>query len=363
MSDFPSDFLPLLEQLCEIGAPTGQEQRRAAFIRDWLNAVRPDAARIDEDDNVLVDLAAGRPAWLLDAHTDIVFPDERLSVRKEGAKWHCPGIYDNTVACVFLMQLARQFLATNSPAPFLISFTSGEEGSGNLRGMRGLMARQSERIRGAFAFDLRVDTVTTAAVGSERLNTRWTAAGGHSWKDFGQSSAIEMAAEWITSLRTMQPWENGRISYNLGEIRGGTGINVIAATAEVSFEIRSADAALLKPAASEARRVAEEIAQLRNGTVSFELIGSRPAAIVPPDWKGMDVLREVHDELALGWNDQVNSTNANAILAVGVPATCTGLVRGENIHTREEWLETETLPLGWAKLQGLIHRLPEIAKQ
>jgi len=218
--------------------------------------------------------------------------------------------------------------------------------------MQGLMKRNAQKIQGAFAFDLHQSSVTVAAIGSERLLCRWAGAGGHSWKDFGQLSAIAIMAKWLASLETMLDWENGKLSYNLGEIRGGNGINIIATDAEVSLEVRSSDTALLIEAVHKIKQAGRE-----HGTVNFDLIGRRPCGIVPQDWLGLKVLRDVHRELELGWTEQANSTNANAILAAGVPATCSGLAIGGDVHTRNEWLETRSLEKGWAKLQLLTARL------
>lgn len=356
----PGDALDLLERLCEIGAPTGQEDARALYIREWLEAIRPGAASIDADGSVLVDLAGnGRPAWLLDAHIDTVFSERRETVVKEGTVWRCPGVYDNTVSCMLLMLLARKLILSDAPAPLLITLTTGEEGEGNLRGMRGVMTREAARICGAYAFDLHQAAVTVGAVGSERFRCAWKAEGGHSWKDFGRASAISAMAKWTAAMDSLMPWKNGRLSYNLGEIRGGSGINMIAAECEVSVEIRSPDPSLLASAVSAAKRSAGEMAAAAGIQAIFHPIGTRPAGTVPPDWIGLKMLRHVHQELGLGWNGQINSTNANAILSAGVAGTCTGLACGGNVHTREEWLDTASLGPGWRKLLALTRRICE----
>lgn len=359
----PDDALRLLQQVCEIGAPTGREAARARFIQQWFDAIQPGRARTDEAGNVTVDLGEGAERrWLLDAHIDTVSEHKSLTVRKDGLIWFCPGAFDNTVAAVLLMLLAREHLRAEQSAPFLFSFTTGEEGVGNLRGIRCVMKREAPRLQGGFGFDLGLDSVTCAAIGSERFRCHWQGGGGHSWKDFGVSSAIDALAEWIGELPALADWKNGLLTYNVGEVTGGTGVNVIAAEASASLDLRSSDSALLAGVVIQAREAAERVAEKRHVPVRWEPIGSRPAGRVPPDWTGLHLLREVHAELGLSWNEQANSTNANAILEAGVPGTCTGLAMGGDIHTPQEWLDTRSLEKGWCKLQRLTDKLRHVPK-
>lgn len=354
----PDDALNLLQQVCEIGAPTGREAARARFIQQWFDAITPGSALLDEEGNVTVDPGVtDSPLWLLDAHIDTVSEHETLTVRKDGPIWFCPGAFDNTVTAVLLMLLAREFLLAAKPASFLFSFTTGEEGVGDLRGIRGVMKREGSRLRGGFGFDLRLDSVTTTAIGSERFRCHWRGGGGHSWKDFGTSSAIEALAEWIGTLPALADWKNGLLTYNVGEITGGTGVNVIAAEATASLDLRSSDPVLLAAVVPQVQEAARRVAEKNRVEVHFDPIGSRPAGRVPADWIGLHLLREVHAELGLDWKEQANSTNANAILEAGVPGTCTGLAMGGDIHTPQEWLDTRSLEKGWCKLQRLADKL------
>lgn len=350
----PTDFLPLLDQLASIGAPTGDESRRAEFIRDWFDRIQPGAATVDAIFNVTLDLSGGAgPVWLIDAHTDIVFDDLALTVNKDGAIWRCPGIFDDTVCCVFLMMLGRELLSFGRPLPLVITFSVGEEGQGDLVGIRAIGERLKPRLAGAWLLDLNLDAVTRAAVGSKRWRVVWTAPGGHSWGHFGKPSAIHALSSWVHELAAVAKWQNGELSYNVGRVEGGTTVNAIAEQASCLLDLRSVDPALLDATAESVHKAAAKVAVAHSAAVHFEPIGFRPAGVVPDQPPLLRVLEDVQKELGLPFSAVVNSTNANALLALDIPATCTGLARGGGVHTRDEWLDTEPLPIGWQKVWAL----------
>lgn len=355
--ELPPDFQSLLQEIVEIGSPTGQEGARAAAIVRWFEALRPGLAVRDDLDNVIVDLSDGASnIWLLDAHTDTVFGDLSLSVVKEGSIWRCPGIADDTISVVCLMLLVRELLNRGEKWPLIFSFTVGEEGEGNLRGIRAVGERLKERLRGAWVVDFSLEFLTTAAVGSKRWRMIWTAVGGHSWGNFGEPSAIHAMAEWIGSLATVAEWKSRILSYNVGKISGGTTVNSLAEHAESILDLRSIEPSALEEASAGVLAKACEIAEHHSVRVSFEAIGDRPAGVVPNDPPVMEWIREIQDSLGLPSNPIVNSTNANALLALGIPATCTGLSRAGGGHTRDEWIDLESVPIGWQKLWKMVER-------
>lgn len=350
----PADFLPLLEQLASIGAPTGDEGRRAEFIRSWFDNLRPGLATVDAIHNVTIDLSEGAErVWLMDAHTDIVFDDLELTVTKDGPVWRCPGVFDDTVSCVFLMLLGRKLLALGKPLPLIITFSVGEEGQGDLVGIRALGERLKPRLAGAWLMDLNLDAVTRAAVGSRRWRVHWTGPGGHSWGGFGNPSAIHALGCWIHDLATVADWKNRQLSYNVGRIEGGTTVNAIAEHASCLLDLRSVDPGVLESTAEAVQKTAARVAASHSVDVRFEPIGFRPAGAVPDEPPLLKILEQIQNELGLPFSTVANSTNANALLALDIPATCTGLARGGGVHTRDEWLDTEPLPTGWRKTWAL----------
>jgi len=356
--EVPADWRELLQLITEIGAPTGQERARAEAIARWFDQLQPGLAVRDELHNVVVDLSGGKAGlWLLDAHTDTVFADSALCVVKDDSVWRCPGICDDTISVVFLMLLIRELLERGERWPLIFSFTVGEEGEGDLRGIRAVGERLQKRVRGAWAVDFRLDYATTAAVGSKRWRITWTAAGGHSWGDFGQPSAIHAMSEWISSLSAAAEWKPFTLSYNVGKVSGGTTVNSLAENAACVLDLRSVNPELLKQASAAVLAKAREIAGRHSVKVSCEAIGDRPAGMVPNDPPLFEWIQEIHSELGIPLNAIANSTNANALLALGIPATCTGLSLGEGNHTREEWLELQSVPIGWRKLWKMVERV------
>lgn len=354
----PEDALSLFERLVITGAPTSQEQLRAEFIANWLTGVGAASVEIDEDSSVVVRLGPmDQRAILFDAHLDTVSKVPVPLLRKEYGRWHCEGAQDNTASCLLLMLLVRELLAAPLHVPLMLTWTSGEEGFGNLRGIRGILKRHGSQIREAFVFDLSQTSLAQTAVGSERQMFRWSGAGGHSWKEFGVSSAIEAMADWVARLRCLAPWAPGVLTYNVGGVSGGSGINVIAPAAEAMIEIRSPNGALMADAFEAVHRAAQSVAGEHGLKVSWETLGSRPAGSVDPEWQGIRIIQAIHHECGIPLVEEIVGTNANALLAAGIPALCTGLTLGGRTHSSEEWIDLASLNLGWVKLQKIAARL------
>lgn len=356
--ELPEDFCLLLQQIVEIGAPTGKEAARATAIERWLNSQRAGPAVRDELNNVVVDLSNGaEPVWLLDAHVDTVFADDFLRVVKDGAIWRCPGIVDDTLSVVALMLLIRELRQRDERWPLMVSFTVGEEGEGDLRGIRAVGNRFRDRLLGAWIVDVALDQVTAAAVGSKRWRFRWTAPGGHSWADFGRPNAIHAMGEWIAALASLAEWKPDQLSYNVGRIAGGSTVNSLAEQAECALDLRSIDPVSLERTAAAVVSGAKEMAARHSVQLAMEPIGERPAGIVPSAPPLVEWIRHIHDELGIPFHPTTHSTNANALLALGIPAVCTGLSIGGGDHTREEWLDLSSVPAGWRKLWKMVERV------
>ncbi len=356
--DYPEDFPELLDALTRIGAPTGAEKRRVDFIESWIRKETGLVCGRDAIDNLWVDLSGGDSGiFLLDAHTDIVFADETLDVVKDGDRWRAPGIYDNTACCVQLMLLLREFARLKTTLPFMVSFTVGEEGTGDLRGIREIVRQHGSRLAEVCAFDLGLDKITVQAVGSVRWKVTFRGKGGHSWGDFGTASAIHAAAEWIHSLATRFPWERYTHSYNAGVIQGGTGVNAIAEVTEVLLDLRSTDAEALKERAAAIEKDLEVLSGKGGVQILFERIGYRPAGKTPRESKALAAIHVALKHLGMEAKERASSNNANAPLDAGIPATCTGLASGEGIHTREEFLYLSSTRPGWQKLCLIVAEL------
>ncbi len=354
----PDDFVTVLQEFTEIGSPTGQEGPRADYIMRWFEQILPGAACRDELHNVIVDLSGGASSvWLFDAHTDTVFDDTKLTVTKDGASWRCPGIIDDSLCCVMLLLLGRHFLRMGRPLPIIISFSVSEEGEGNLKGILRVGQTLQNRLRGAWALDGGIGRVTEAASGSKRWKLTWTGAGGHSWSHFGQPSAIHAMVEWSAKLPHLAAWKPFQLTYNLGKISGGSTVTSIAAQAGCSLDLRSTDPEMLAETSDKVVAEARRIAAQHKIELHAEMIGGRPASRVLADPPLLDWLKDIHADLGLPYELVINSTNANGLLSLNIPATSTGLAHGGQIHTRDEWLDLDSTQGGWKKLWAMAARV------
>ena len=350
----------LLEQLVQIGAPTGDEHRRAKAIADWLTQAGLGTPTIDELANVSLWLGpTDRKAILLDAHTDTVFADKEVKLVKQGNTWWAPGIWDNTVHCALLMVWAQTRQQRGLPWPAtLLSFTVGEEGRGDLCGIRKICQTFEGRIERGVALDLALNKYSRQCVGSIRWQVTFEGPGGHSWNDFGQTNAIHAACAWASELESLADWSKGQCSYNVGQIEGGQSINSIAADATLLLDVRSIDASTLAKLKEQVPQHARAIAdRWPNLTVHLTPIGYRPAGEITPGDPLVQAVTQVHRDINEPLEHEAVSTNANWLVHQNIPAICTGLITGTGIHTRNEHLDINGLSTGLEKLDHLFRAL------
>jgi len=202
MNHVVASALELLEQLVRIGAPTGREHARAAFVARWLREAGLGDPTPDDDANVFLWLGPqDQPALVIDAHLDTVFPDLQVELRKEPGRWHAPGISDNTVHVAMLMAWARHRQQTGRPWPAtLLSFSVGEESQGKLLGMKCLTRDYAGRISQALVLDMGIHSICRQGTGTVRSKVCFQSPGGHSWSGFGKTSALTCACQWITQI-------------------------------------------------------------------------------------------------------------------------------------------------------------------
>lgn len=346
----------LLKQLAAIPAPSHHEQKRAEFIQKWLLSNGVKTVTIDDALNVVVPFCCSQdsPLLLCMAHTDVVFPDtDPLPVREEKGRLYAPGVGDDT-ANVVAMMLCIRFLVTHPGVydrPTLFVFNSCEEGLGNLKGTRQIMADYGSRIAEMVSFDLQSDSIITRAVGSERWEIEVSTAGGHSYGNFGNANAIHRLSELVCKLYQQQIPEkdNTKTTFNIGTIFGGTSVNTIAQSACMTYEYRSDDPDCLEQMACQFRRILAEQDQ-QKAQFSVKPIGKRPCGVkIPGDLhrklihRCADAIRAVYaiEPVLLS-----GSTDANIPLSLGIPAVTFGLYRGGGAHTRQEYIETDSLTPG-----------------
>lgn len=359
--------LELLRTLAQIPAPSGHEERRAEFIRDWLLAqgAPVGSVRIDDAKNVIFSLPAGAGAAddgiaVFAAHTDVVFPDtEPLPLAESATRLLAPGVGDDTANLVGLL-LAARYLMRNRIAldrPLLVVANSCEEGLGNLAGTRELFRQYAGRVREFTSFDLYLGMHVVSAVGSHRWRVMCHTQGGHSWENFGRDNAIEELCSLIEDLYAMELPTAAKTTINVGRFEGGSTVNSIAEDASVLVEYRSASEECLELMYGKFVGLVEE--HLRKGSrIDVKLIGRRPASgeRIPAGQGELiartdEVLRELGGVTPI---HQESSTDANIPLSLGVCAHTVGTVEGDLLHTREEWIEKDSLRRGLAVILALM---------
>lgn len=348
-----AETLELICTLAQIPSPTGREQRKAAFIKSWLEAQGAENVRIDGAGNVLWLWGCGKEhLTVFMAHMDTVFSeDTELKIREEGGRLYCPGIGDNTanLACMLMAARVAAKSGRRPEHPVLFAATTGEEGLGNLAGSRKVFAEFGKNTDQVVCFDLYREAITCQAVGSVRYEITVRTEGGHSYNDFGKKNAIAVAADLIHRLYNVELPEGARTTFNVGTIRGGTTVNSIAAEAVFTYEYRSLDRECLWQMEDVFGRILSEVPE-ETARICVKELGRRPCnGAVPED--RLEQLTARHQAiLARHGNGPVRripySTDANIPLSMGIPSVNMGTISGGALHTTGEYIETDSIGPG-----------------
>ena len=356
------ELTDLLQTICETPAPTFSEAARGERVAQLLREMGF-APHTDEVGNVTAEIAGGGgPRMLIAAHLDTVFgADTDVRVRTVGERLAAPGIGDNSASlavALFYLRALRRGVYTSYPR-LTFAATVGEEGLGNLRGIRALMAARARDFDAVVALDGHLGALISASVGSKRFEVTFNARGGHSWGDFPSPSATHALGEGVVTLARLPLSEQPRSSYNVGQVWGGTGVNAIAETAGFNLDLRSTDASVLERLARDAHRRLHKVADKHGVRLETRLIGDRPTAFAPNEGlvrAAQAALLEVSVRARLA----ASSTDANAAMAAGLPAIAFGVYRGGDAHRLSEWLEPASLVTGVAALDRLLARLSKL---
>ena len=348
-------LLTTLRELCRIPAPSHYEDARAQYCRAWLETAGAEGVYIDEAKNVIFPLNCqdSRDITVFAAHTDTVFPDmEPMPMTEDENRIYCPGAADDTASVAVLLLMAKFFVEQKISPPKGILFVcnSCEEGLGNLKGTRALFAAYAGRIGRFITFDSSLHTVNDHCVGSHRYEVTVHTRGGHSFEAFGRENAIAELSKIVNAIYKLQvPQKEGTVTtYNVGTIRGGTSVNTIAQSATMLCEYRSND----KDCLTLMQAAFGEIFQSASGEqvrVEVQKVGDRPCEDIGQE--KMEALKAavlpVIEEVIGGpVTLRGGSTDCNIPLSLGIPALCVGVNIHEGIHTREEWVEKESLLTG-----------------
>lgn len=336
-----------------IPSPTFEEGERASYLRGHFVRLGLQQVHLDAAGNVLGRHGAcDGPALIACAHLDSVFPRvEVLPARRSGDRLCGPGIGDNAVGVAALLELAHDLNDQPMGGCVWLAGTVGEEGLGNLRGMRSLVEGFGAQARAYLAIEgMSLGYVYHRALPARRLRIRVRTRGGHSWTHAGSPSAVHEIIRLAQSLLLIPLPSKPRTSLNLGRLEGGTAINTIAAQASLEVDVRSEDEAIV--AGLEAAVMMQAGAQATSEVqVECESIGSRPGGGIPADHPL--VAAAVRCLRAQGMQDVhlgAGSTDASVPLSLGLPAVCVGVTRGSMAHTQDESIEIAPIAWGYAAL-------------
>ena len=343
------EALALLTELAQIPAPSNHEERRAEFCLNWLRNQGAENAYIDEALNVIYPVGGTgeNDLMVFMAHSDVVFPDTApLPLRVENGRIYCPGVGDDTANAVALLtvagHIAREKLIPKDCGVLLV-INSGEEGLGNLKGSRKIMADFGSRVKEFVTFDGNASAIVTKAVGSRRYRVTVKTEGGHSYGKFGAPNAIAQLAQLIARLYEVRVPAIGKTTYNVGTISGGTSVNTIAQSAEMLYEFRSDEREGLAFMQAQFETIVEEF-RASGVQIEVEVVGDRPCGLeVDNSALASRAALAVERYYSLSPTFTSGSTDCNVPLSMGIPAICPGCVMGSGAHTREEYVEIDSL--------------------
>ncbi len=352
------EVLELLEELCKIPAPSGHEQERAEFCKKWLEDNGAEGVLIDSALNVVypVGCEKSNDIVVFMAHTDTVFPNVEypMPYRHDGKYIYSPGVADDTI-CVVIMLIVARYIAQKKLKPargILFVANSCEEGLGNLKGVKQIMADYAGRISEVYTFDERYDQLVNVCVGSHRYKVTFETEGGHSFTAFGNKSAIEAMSEFICRLyrKEVPVIDGSKTTYNVGIVEGGTSVNTIAQSASMMYEYRSDSRECLAEMQAFFESEIERTKADGEVKITVETIGVRPCSGEVDENKLCEMTQKAKDicQKYSGMECMVKSasTDCNIPMSMGIPAVCVGVYLGGGTHTREEYLEIESIPVG-----------------
>jgi acetylornithine deacetylase/succinyl-diaminopimelate desuccinylase-like protein len=362
------EFRRWQRELTEIPAPPFGEAARSRWLSARFKALSLAEVQSDELGNVfgLFRSSDGAPLAGVSAHLDTVFPlGTRLETREEGNRLYGPGISDNAAGVIAVLAIASALgKAQIRPATNIVFIGNvGEEGEGNLRGMRHIFssAPWKDAIQSLLVIDgAGTDTHVTQALGSRRFEITFRGPGGHSWSDFGTPNPIVLLARALSRFSDGTVPESPRTTFNIGVVHGGTSVNSIPEAATARVDLRSASMQELHRLEERLRECINEVwsevpLSFRAGEArvrfTVESIGDRPAAELPSDSRILQLIRAVDAHLRIKSIPRLASTDANVPLALGKEATTIGAGGdGGGAHTMREWFDCTNRDLGLKRI-------------
>ena len=340
--------------ICEIEAPPFKEARRAADYRRRMEALGLRNVRIDSVGNVIGERPGepGQPVIVISGHLDTVFPEGTdVRVRREGTLLRGPGIGDDCRGLAVVLAVARALdhAQIRTRGTVLFVGTVGEEGAGNLRGVRHLFEKE---LRGRVTHFISVDDtgyeMTKDAVGSYRYRVAYKGPGGHSYSSFGMPNPVHALGRAIARISDFQVPADPKVTFSVGVVEGGTSVNAIAAEASLLMDMRSVAPAALDSLDRRFHAAVRQALDEENArwpastvrlTVDVERTGTRPAGTQPADAPIVRAARAAGQRLGFEPNVTASSTDANIPISLGIPSLTIGAGGiGQGAHSlTESW--------------------------
>ncbi|MDB4889340.1 MAG: peptidase [Gemmatimonadetes bacterium] len=363
--------------LSEIPSPTGAEMARGASVAERFRALSLGNVRIDDVGNVL-GIRQGdsdEPPVVICAHLDTIFPEGTpVGVSRDGPQLCGPGIVDNSRGLAAMLALAEAIdgYRVRTVRSILFAATVGEEGTGDLRGVKHLFANLSEPPSACIALDgAGDDRIVTRALGARRYRVTFRGTGGHSWAAFGVANPVHAAGATAAKLAAMPLPRVPRTTLSVCRIGGGISVNAIPDEAWLEIDLRSSSQDALERCADDVEQairaaVRQENARRASGspalTWSITTIGDRPCGEIDVDHPL--VLAAVLATTAIGRTPELAtaSTDANVPISLGVPAIAIGAGgRGGGVHTSGEWYDNTDGTLGVARALTVVVAAAELS--
>lgn len=351
-------------RICSIPATPFGEQQRADYFSRKFKELGLTQVEIDDEGNCLGLLkgSSQKPLLVVSAHLDTVFSkDTDFTVARRDGKLFAPGIADDGCGLAALIALAQAIQTEQIPIEGSILFvgTVGEEGEGNLRGVRYLFTkgRWATEIDAFLSFDgPGLDRITNRALGSHRYRVEITGPGGHSWGDFGLPNPVHAMGRAISRLAGFPAPKEPRTTFNVGRIEGGTSVNSIPSRASIEVDLRSAAERELQRLDAFFRRAMREAVDEENATrrtgdpplnLKVDLIGERPTGETRADSPLVEVALEATRALGVTPRLDQSSTDSNLPISLGIPAITLGAGGSSgSSHSLDEWYNPRERDLG-----------------
>jgi acetylornithine deacetylase/succinyl-diaminopimelate desuccinylase-like protein len=346
-------------EIQQIPAPTFHEDKRATFVRQKFEEEGLEEVSMDDVWNVYARLPgeSSQPSLVVTAHLDTVFPEDTdLTLVREADRLAGPGIGDNSVGLAGLFGLLWNIKdkGIQLPGDLWLVANSGEEGLGDLKGMKKVVDKFSDKPLAYIVLEgMLYGRIFHRGLGVRRYRITFHTPGGHSWVDYGIPSAIHELSAFVAKIVSQKIPANPRTSMNVGKFNGGISVNAIASEAIIDLDLRSESSAELKKIARKVESLVQKSA--RQGVeTSFEVIGDRKPGEIGAGHPLVELAVNVLRGQGINPDLNIGSTDANVPLSLGFPAICIGMTQGRNGHTNNEFIYTEPIEAGLSQVTEIV---------